>query len=176
MALNKEQKKSVIEEAKDLLTNSKLSVVANYQGTSVKDLQNVRKIAKNNGSVVRVIKNRLFIQALKSLKTYQDSDVSQLNQMLLYVFNSQDESLAAKVIEDANKTIPTLTFVGAYQSDGKFIDAQSVKMIANLPSKDQLRAHLVGTLQAPLSGFVSVLNNNLAALLNVLKARQEIIK
>jgi len=176
MALNREQKKSVVKEAQELLTNSKLSVAVNYQGTSVQDLQTIRKLAKSNGSTVKVIKNRLFIQALKGLKTYQAADVSQLNQMLLYVFNDQDESLAAKTIAEANKTIKTISYVGAYQSDGQFIDAQSVKMIASLPSKDQLRAQLVGTLQAPLSGFVSVLNNNLAGLLNVLKARQETIK
>ncbi len=176
MALTKEQKKQIVDETSQLLITSKLSVIANYQGTSVKDLATIRKIAKDNGSVVKVIKNRLFIQSMNQLDHLKNADRQVLNQMLLYVFNPKDEVSPAKTIFEAAKTIKTINFVGSYQKDGQFLNAQETEMVAQLPTKQQLKGQLAGTIAAPLSGFVVVLNNNLAGLINLLKARQAITK
>lgn len=176
MALTKEQKKQIIDETTELLSTSKLSVVVNYEGTSVKDLGTIRKIAKNNGSIVKIIKNRLFIQSMNQVKDLKESDKQSLNKMLLYVFNSEDEVSPAKTIFEVAKTIKSIEFVGSFQKDGKFLNAQETEMVAQLPTKQQLRGQLAGTIAAPLSGFVAVINNNLASLINVLKAKQEITK
>jgi len=58
-------------------------------------------------------------------------------------------------------------------SDGKFLAAEDVKVLAALPSKEQLRGQLVGTIAAPLSGFVNVLAGNVRGVLNVLSARAD---
>lgn len=176
MALTKEQKKQIIDETTELLSTSKLSVVVNYEGTSVKDLGTIRKIAKNNGSIVKIIKNRLFIQSMNQVKDLKESDKQSLNKMLLYVFNSEDEVSPAKTILEAAKTIKSIEFVGSFQKDGKFLNAQETELVAQLPTKQQLRGQLASTIAAPLSGFVAVINNNLASLINVLKAKQEITK
>jgi large subunit ribosomal protein L10 len=65
MALNKAQKNQVVSEVAELLQKSKMTVVANYSGTTVKSLQELRKLANENGTKVKVVKNRLVIQALK---------------------------------------------------------------------------------------------------------------
>ncbi len=171
MALTKEKKIAIVQEVTDLISQSKMSVVVNYQGTSVKQLQNIRQRCKADGTSIKIIKNRLFIQSLKSLKTFENSDTSNLNKMLLYVFNDSDEILPAKVIAEAAKQIETLKFVGAYLPNGQFIDANEVSTIAVLPSKEQLRGILVGTISAPLTKFVNVLNGSLLGVINVLNAR-----
>ena len=66
-----------------------------------------------------------------------------------------------------------MTFVGAITADNKFSGPDDVKDLANLPSKDQLRAMLVCTIAAPISGFVNVMAGNVRGVLNVLNARAE---
>lgn len=173
MALNKEQKNDVITEVSSLLEASKLTVVANYKGTGVKQLQDLRKSAKETGTKVKVIKNRLVIKALSENDKFKSTDTSQLNQQLLYAFNGEDEVAPAQSLAKFAKKNPSLVFVGAITAEGEFIGADDVKALSNLPSKEQLRAQLVGTINAPLSGFVGVLSGNVRGVLNVLNARAE---
>lgn len=173
MALTKAKKQEVIDEVAKLLADSKLTVVAKYEGTSVKAMQQLRRDAKENGTTVKVIKNRLVKQALASSETLKDADTSQLVSQLLYAFNSVDEVAPAQALASFAKLNPNVSFVGAFTADGQFIASDDVKALASLPSKDQLRAQLVGTVGAPLSGFVNILSGNVRGVLNVLNARAE---
>ena len=94
MALTKNEKKDVVSEVADLLSSSKMTVVAKYEGTTVKALQQLRRDAKANGTKVKVVKNRLVIQALKGNKDLEATDTSELQGMLLYAFNGEDEVAA----------------------------------------------------------------------------------
>jgi len=173
MALTKVKKQSVISEVSELLDSSKLTVIAKYEGTGVKALQGLRRDARENGTKVKVIKNRLVIQALKGSETFKSVDSSVLTGMLLYAFNSEDEVAPAQSLQAFARQNPTLEFVGALTSDGLFMAAEDVKVLASLPSKEQLRSMLVGTLAAPLSGFVNVMAGNVRGVMNVLNARAE---
>lgn len=176
MALTKDKKQSVIDEVNSLLGASKLTVAAAYQGTGVKALQQLRKEAKQSGTTVKVIKNRLVIKSLESNDKLKSADVSALKGQLLYAFNAEDEVAPAQALAAFAKKNPSLQFVGAITEDGQFIGAEDVKALAALPSKEQLRAQLVGIIAAPLSGFINVLNGNVRGVLNVLNARAEAIK
>lgn len=173
MALTRAKKEEVVNEIAELLGSSKLTVVATYQGTSVKAMQDLRRQARDSGTKLKVAKNRLVIQALKASDTFKDIDNSPLTGQLLYAFNSEDEVAPAQALANFAKTQPSLQFVGALSADGTFISAEDVKALASLPSKDQLRAQLVGTIAGPLSGFVNVLSGNVRGVLNVLSARAE---
>lgn len=175
MALTKEKKQQVVGEVADLLNQSKLTVVAKYEGTGVKALQQLRRDARQNGTTVRVVKNRLVIQALKTTDKLQDVDTAALEGMLLYAFNSEDEVAPAQNLNAFAKKNPTLQFVGAIDADGNFLAVDDVRVLADLPSKDQLRGMLVGTIGAPLSGFANVLAGNVRGVMNVLNARAEAI-
>lgn len=175
MALTKDKKQQVVSEVAELLSESKLTVVAKYEGTGVKALQQLRRDAKQSGTKVKVVKNRLVIQALKSTDKLAATDTTALEGMLLYAFNSEDEVAPAQNLNNFAKTNPTLQFVGAITADGQFIPVDDVKALANLPSKEQLRGMLVGTIGAPLSGFVNVMAGNVRGVLNVLNARSEAI-
>jgi large subunit ribosomal protein L10 len=171
MPLTKQQKNEVVEEVKDLLNTSKMTVVTKYQGTTVKALQDLRRQARDNGTKVKVVKNRLVKQALQQSDQLKDVDVSSLEGMLMYAFNSEDEVAPAQVIAGFAKTNPTLEFVGAISADGKLISAMDVKALAALPGKNQLIAGLIHTLNSPMNGVVSALSGNLHGLLQGLEAK-----
>jgi large subunit ribosomal protein L10 len=171
MALTKDKKQNVIQEVTDLLNKSKMTVVAKYEGTGVKALQSLRRDAKSNGTVVKVIKNRLVIQAIKGSDKINSVDTSELNGMLLYAFNEADEVAPAQSLNDFAKQNPSLEFIGAFSADGQFMDADSVKALALLPSKDQLIAQVVATLLSPLNDITSGLCGNLHGLLDGIEAK-----
>src|SRR5690349_16829694 len=127
MALTKDKKNEVVKEVADLLSSSKMTVVAAYQGTPVKALQALRREGRENGTQMKVVKNRLVIKALAANDTLKDADTSTLTGMLLYAFNSEDEVAPAQVLANFAKTQPTLEFVGAFSGEGKFLTADEVK-------------------------------------------------
>lgn len=171
MALTKVEKNAVIKQVSELLAASKMTVVAKYQGTTVKALQQLRRDARDNGTTVKVVKNRLVIQAVQATDSVKDTDTSALQGMLLYAFNGDDEVAPAQSLHNFAKANPTLQFVGAITADGKFLTADEVKALAVLPGKNQLIAGLINTLNAPVMGVMSGLGGNLHGLLQGLEAK-----
>lgn len=171
MALTKSDKQAVVKEVSELLAGAKMTVVAKYEGTTVKALQGLRRDARANGTKVKVIKNRLVIQAIKVTDNVKDTDTSALQGMLLYAFNGEDEVAPAQSLHSFAKTSPSLQFVGAITADGKFIGADEVKALAVLPGKNQMIAGLINTLNAPVQGLMSGLSGDLHGLLKGLEAK-----
>lgn len=166
MALTKTEKQAVIDEVAELLGASKMTVVAQYQGTTVKELQELRRTAKGNGTAVKVVKNRLVRQAMLQNDALKDTDSSALEGMLVYAFNDGDEVAPAQVLDTFAKTHPTIKFVGAISAEGKFLSSDEVKALAGLPSKGDLIAQVVATLLSPVHDVTNGLSGNLHALLD----------
>jgi large subunit ribosomal protein L10 len=173
MALSRDKKAEVINEISQLLNTSKLTVVAKYSGTSVKSMQELRRTAKDSQTTISVVKNRLVKKAMGDNQKFANIDTGLLTGQLMYAFNPEDEVAPAQVVANFAKNEPQIEFVGAISDDGSLLSAQDVKALASLPSKDQLRAQLVGTIAAPLSGFVNVMSGNVRGVLNVLNARAD---
>jgi large subunit ribosomal protein L10 len=171
MALTKAKKNEVVANVSELLAESKLTVVAEYKGTTVKAIQSLRKDAKENGTKVSVIKNRLVIKAIESSGKYKDIDVSALKGQLLYAFNADDEVAPAQVLNNFAKTNPSIQFVGAITPEGNFMSADEVKALAVLPSRSELIAQVVATLQSPVNDTMNALSGNLHALLDGIEAK-----
>lgn len=169
MALTKEQKEKIIQEVTQLLENSKMTVVANYKGVTVKSMQSLRKQAKDNGTIIKVVKNRLVIQAIKNIESLKNVEVDKLKDQLLYAFNDSDEISAAKSLNEFSKNEQAIEFIGGITSEGNFIDANEIKKLADLPSKHELVAAVVGLLNAPLRNTVSSISSNLHSYLNAIE-------
>lgn len=171
MALTKQEKNEVVSEVADLLSSAKMTVVAKYQGTTVKAMQQLRKQARDNGTKVQVVKNRLVIKALQTDKNLKDTDTSALTGQLVYAFNTEDEVAPAQVLASFAKLNPSIEFVGAITAQGKFIDANEVKALAALPGKNELIAQVLATLSSPVNDVTNALSGNLHALLDGIEAK-----
>jgi large subunit ribosomal protein L10 len=171
MALTKDKKNEVVAEIAELLKASKMTVVTKYQGTTVKAMQQLRREARGNGTVAKVVKNRLVKQALAQNDSFKNIDTGALEGMLLYAFNSEDEVAPAQAIAQFAKTNPTLEFVGAITADGKFLAAEAVKALAGLPGKNELLGQVVAMLLSPVSDITNALSGGLHGLLDGVAAK-----
>jgi large subunit ribosomal protein L10 len=169
MPLTREKKESIVADLSSLLEQSKMTVVATYKGTAVKDMQALRAQAKENGTTVKVIKNRLVVQALKQLENLKDIDATKLEGMLVYAFNQNDEIAPAQNLATFAKNNSTLSFVGAITPEGKWLTAEEVTSLASLPSKPILIASVVALLGSPIRSVVSSLSSQLPNILSSLQ-------
>lgn len=171
MALSKQKKDEVVAELKSLLSDSKMTVVAEYKGTTVKAIQSLRKEAKANGTKISVVKNRLVIKALDQIEGLKSVETGALKGQLLYAFNSNDEVAPAKVIAEFGKKNPNMQFVGAITAEGTFVGADEVKALASLPSKNELIAGVINILGSPVNNVMGGLKGNLHGLLQAIEAK-----
>jgi large subunit ribosomal protein L10 len=171
MALSKDKKKQLIDDVTSLLDSSKMTVLAKYQGTSVKAMQDLRKSANENGTKVKVVKNRLFKKALENNGTLKSVDTSAVEGQLLYAFNAVDEVAPAQSLNSFAKSNPQIQFVGAISAEGKFLNSEEVKALAILPGKNELIAQVVATLSSPINDVMNGLSGNLHALLEGVEAK-----
>lgn len=171
MALTKDKKQQVVQGVADALGSSKMTVVAKYSGTTVKSMQQLRRDARDSGTKLQVVKNRLVKKALESVDALKSVDTSALQGQLLYAFNSQDEVAPAQALAAFAKQNPQLEFVGAISAEGKFLSADEVKELATLPSKENLIAQVLATLSSPLNDVTNALSGNLHALLDGVEAK-----
>lgn len=129
--------------------------VVDYRGLTVKEAQELRRNIREAGAVMKVYKNTLMHIALKEL------DMADMDEILsgpsAFVFADGDPVASAKALRDFSKDNETLVIKGGIM-DGKFVDAEAVKKIAALPSREELIAKLLGSLQNPMSQIVRVLN------------------
>ena len=153
---------------KERLGAAKTAVLTEYRGLTVRQLSDLRKQLKATAAEYRVVKNRLARLAVK------DSPLGPLATHLVgptgMVITEQDPVGVAKALQTFVRANPALTIkVGLVE--GKLLEAQELKALADLPSKETLRAHLVGALQGPMSQLVTLLCAPHRELARVLEAR-----
>lgn len=147
MSLNLEGKKEVVTEVIANIAKAQTMVLAEYRGTGVVNMTNLRADARAKGVYLRVIKNTLARRAVEgtSFEVLKDQMVGPL----IYSF-SEDAVAAAKVVNDFAKGNEKFVIkAGVY--NGKALDEAAVKALASIPSKEVLLAQLVGLLQSPIS-------------------------
>ncbi|OGL25305.1 50S ribosomal protein L10 [Candidatus Saccharibacteria bacterium RIFCSPHIGHO2_01_FULL_48_12] len=174
MAITRQKKSQIIEDTAKTLTESELVVVAKYQGTSVRSLQQLRRQARDENMTVRVVKNRLVKQALTADDRFNKNDFSFLTGQLMYASSPTDELAPAKLLADFSKNEPQVELVAGLTRDGVLLTAEDIKALAALPTLQQLRGQLAGLINSPLTGLGSVLINNLSSLPRVLTARAQL--
>lgn len=168
MQHTKQQKEDLVKQVTESIKNSKALVFANYKGVTVKDITAIRQELRKSGSSWQVMKKTLLNIALKNAGV--EVDARALEGQVGVAF-SHDEVAAAKVIADFQKAHKEVTLsIEGGALGTKALSALEVKALSKLPSQDEMRAKLVGTLQAPIASFVRVMGGNLSGLVQVLKA------
>lgn len=165
--LKKEQKKELVKELSERIKTSKSVVFSDYKGLQVKDITLLRKELRKTESDFKVFKKTLLKIALQEAGV--ELDTKKLEGQVAVSISQIDEVAPAKVIATFAKKNENLKIVGGLLNL-KEMSVEEVGALAKLPSKEELLAKLVGTLNAPISGFVNVLAGNLRGLVQVLKA------
>ncbi len=171
MAITRDKKQSLVDELNTLLSSSKMTVFAHYDGLTVADLQTLRRAAREQGITIKVVKNRLVRVALTQNDSLKEVDSSSLVGQLLYAVSSEDEVAPAQVLANFAKTHAALKLAGAISAEGKLLQADEVKSLATLPSKNELIAQVLATLASPVNDVMSGLSGNLHALLDGVEAK-----
>lgn len=154
MSLNREEKAVVIEEVSAEVAKAQSIIIAEYRGLDVASVTVLRKTARESGVYLRVLKNTLVRRALAG--TPFEGLTDQLVGPLMYAISS-DPVAAAKVLAEFAKSNDKLVIKGGAMPNSQ-LDVEGVKALATMPSRDELLAKLLGTMQAPITQFVRTLN------------------
>ncbi len=153
MSLNRNEKEAVVADVAGQVARAQTLALAEYRGLSVENLNALRRQARDKGVYLHVLKNSLARRAVAG----SAFEVAQPRMVgpLIYGF-SEDAVAAAKVLADYAKTNDKLVVTGGAYA-GKALDADGVKALAAIPSKEVLLAQLLGLMQSPISRFARVL-------------------
>ena len=159
MAISKDKKNTLVADLTELLSNSKMVVYAKYEGLTVKELQELRKLARESDVKIKVVKNRLVKVAMKEIAAYKNTDASNLTGQLLYAMGTDEDFDAAKVLTKFAKTHNKMELIGGFNAEGNNLSTEEVKTLGSLPTKNELIAQVVDTLLSGINGIVSALEN-----------------
>jgi large subunit ribosomal protein L10 len=165
MALNKEQKQDIIKDLQENIDKQKSMVFVDFTGLKAKDILELKKGLKETDSVLKVCKKTLLNLALTAKKIAVN--VKDLQGQIAVVFGFKDEIGPAKAIYQFTKENENLKILGGF-IENEFQDTEYLTALAQLPSKQELLAKLVGSINSPVSKFANVLQGNIKGLLRVL--------
>lgn len=163
-------KQSLVEEIKSKIENSQALVLVDYRGLNVEQLNDLRSLYRKAGVDYKVYKNTMMTFAFKELGL--DGMEEFLAGPSAVAFSNEDPISAAKITEEFAKKNEALE-IKAGVVEGKIIDVAGVKALATLPSKEELLAKALGSMNAPIQGFVNVLNGTMKGLVVALNAIAE---
>jgi large subunit ribosomal protein L10 len=159
-------KKEMVETLGEVFKSANVVVVAHYAGLTVAQMQSLRRQAKQAGATVKVAKNRLAKIALGGTKVASVGDLLKGPTLIAY---SADPVAAPKVAVDFAKTNERLIILGGAMGS-MALNPDRVKALALLPSLDELRARLVGLVQAPATKLAQLVNAPAAKVARVVQA------
>ncbi|MBU4512208.1 50S ribosomal protein L10 [Patescibacteria group bacterium] len=171
MSITRQQKEEIIKSLSDKFSKAKSIVFLGFQGLTVKEDKELRSKLRGENIDYKVARKTLIRRSLKEINIEGVDDIS-LEGPVGAAIGYEDEIAPARLANEFAKTNKKLQLLGGYISK-KYANAKEIKALALLPGKDQLRAHLVGTINAPISGFVNVLAGNIRGLVTVLKAIED---
>ncbi|MDR1530404.1 MAG: 50S ribosomal protein L10 [Burkholderiales bacterium] len=154
MSLNLEQKQAVVSEVATQLAEAQAVIIAENRGVTVADMTQLRAKAREAGVYFKVVKNTLVRRAV--VDTPFEVLTEKMSGPLTYGIGS-DPVAVAKVLSDFAKGNEKFVVVGGVMS-GQLMSMQEVIALASLPSRDELIAKLMATIQEPIAKFVRTLN------------------
>ena len=168
--MDRAEKIRFVEDMKDRLERAKASFLVNYKGLNVEAMNKLRKELRKAGAEFQVVKNRLLKLAAES------TDTAGLQEYMkgptAVAISYEDPIAPAKAIVEFAKENDQLE-IKAGQISGKIIDVETVKRLAELPSREILLAQTLSVMQAVPTSFVRVLNGIIVQLLYALKAIEQ---
>ena len=166
MAKSKEVKSTMLEDISNNLKGAESVVIAEYSGLDVSGMTSLRKKSREVGVNLRVLKNTLVKKAIGG--TEFEVLREKLSGPLIYGFSS-DPVAPAKLLTNYSKENEAIVVKGG-ALPGALLSIEAVGSLASIPPKNELYGKLLGTMQAPISGFVKTLNEIPSSLVRTLAA------
>lgn len=170
--MNRADKAEEISALSDRMLKAKAAFLIDFKGMNVEQVTDLRKKVHATKSEMKVVRNTL---ARRALESHPESKAALLEALIgnnAFVFSYEDASLLAKELTEFGKTVEQLV-IKCGVMEGKALDAANIEILAKLPSKEVLRAQLLGVLCAPMAKFVRVLNAPATNFVQVLAAYKD---
>lgn len=169
--MNRTEKKQLIDELHKELESSPHAVLVDFRGLSVPAATEFRKRMRASGSRYRVVKNSLALRASKG--TALERLEAKFEGTTGIAYSADDPVALAKVLVEFAKDHPALSVKAGVVSGSQVLDAAGVKALSTMPGLTELRARLLGLLQAPATQLVRLLGTPGAQLARVVRAHQD---
>lgn len=157
-----ESKQDVVEDLKQVLSESQLAIVINYQGLSVAEITDLRRRLRPTGTVCKVTKNTLMRRAIDGDANWQPM-TEFLNGATAFMLVKEDIGGAIKAYQDFQKATKKTEVKGGVM-EGRALNQDQVKAIGDLPSKEQLIAQVAGAINAVATKLAVSINEVPASL------------
>ena len=154
MALQLEQKKSIVADVNAAAANALSALVADHRGVSVAEMTDLRRRARESGVTLRVVRNTLLKRAVEGTDYECLAEVAVGPTML--AFSNEDPGSAARLFKEAVRDIRDLD-VKALSIGGELLSADDIDRVATLPTRDEAIAMLMSVMKAPIAKFVQTL-------------------
>jgi len=170
MALTKQKKEDILKDLVDKFGRSKSVVFADYRGLDVISISDLRRKLREEDAEMKVAKKTLIKLAVKD--KVGDLEESGLEGPVVATFSYEDPLSGLRILYEFSKGNENLKLLGGI-IDGKAVGPDVIKQYAKLPSRDELLAKLIGSMNAPLSGFVGIGNSLISGIVRVLNAYKD---
>ncbi len=165
----KKVREFMVKEMKDIISGKKGFVLSSVENTKASEMDTLRKKMKKSGTRYFVIKNRLAGIALKEAGIGEIADTVSEQKTHGIGIIEEDPVIVAKMLTDFSKANKGFQVQSGYL-EGRVLSAERIKELADLPGREQLIAIVLGTMNAPITGFVGVLSSLVKSVLYALNA------
>ena len=150
-----EEKKPIVQEIKDNLDGAKSVVLVDYLGLTVEQDTNLRRATREAGIIYKVYKNTMVNLAIEGTEF---ADLAKnLEGPTAVAISKEDATAPARVIAKFAKTAPKLELKSGIV-EGNYYDSEGIKVIATIPSREELLSKFLGSIQSPITNFARVIN------------------
>lgn len=171
MAITREQKKEILQELIEKFTKSKSVVFSEYRGLTVSGISDLRKQLRAKGAECKVAKKTLMRLAAREINIDELADEI-MEGPVAAIFSYEDELAGLKILFKFSGSNENLKLLGGI-IEGKIVGKDEIIKLAKLPGREELLAKLLGSMNAPVSGFVGILGNILGGFVRVLNAYKD---
>ena len=169
--MNKNEKADIIEQARKLIDSSTALYLTDYSKINVADISDLRNQFRKEGVTYKVFKNTLIKRALVESGKYEKL-ADHLEGMTGFAFASTNPVAPAKIIKKYNDTSQKLALKACY-IESQYYDGNKLSELAELPTKDEVIAGILGSLNSPASGIVGSIS---AVIRNLVSVVDEVAK
>lgn len=171
MAITRQKKEEVVKEIGKELDAARVVIFTDFKGMNMSSISRLRNEVRESGGRYVVVKKSLLKLVLDE-KKIEGLDPLAMDGQIAVAFGMDDAVATAKVVDTIRKELEKPAIIAGIM-DEKILSSEEVIQLASLPSRDELLARLVGSINAPVSGFVNVLGGTLRSLVYALNAVKE---